>query len=111
MRKDGVKRAEFIAGAAPVLKSSGLGTGRCRVCPERPAPGMGTRLCERYEARWWRHRTLVPEADFELPRDWFFAPTLLTDVRNSMSVAREEVFGPVLTMLTYDDMDDAVAIP
>jgi hypothetical protein len=32
-----------------------------------------------------------------LPRDWFFAPTLLTDVRNSMSVAREEVFGPVFT--------------
>jgi acyl-CoA reductase-like NAD-dependent aldehyde dehydrogenase len=30
-----------------------------------------------------------------------------------MSVAREreEVFGPVFTMLTYDDMDDAVAIP
>jgi aldehyde dehydrogenase (NAD+) len=46
-----------------------------------------------------------------LPRDWFFAPTLLTDVRNSMSVAREEVFDPVFTMLTHDDMDDAVAIP
>jgi Aldehyde dehydrogenase family len=45
-----------------------------------------------------------------LPRDWFFAPTLLTDVRNSMSVAREEAFGPVFTMITYDDMDDAVAI-
>jgi acyl-CoA reductase-like NAD-dependent aldehyde dehydrogenase len=27
-----------------------------------------------------------------------------------MSVAREEVFGPVFTVLTYDDMDDAVAI-
>ena len=41
---------------------------------------------------------------------WYFEPTLLTDVKNSMSVAREEVFGPVFTVLTYDDMDDAVAV-
>jgi len=45
-----------------------------------------------------------------LDRGWYFEPTLLTDVKNSMAVAREEVFGPVFTVLTYDDIDDAVQI-
>jgi aldehyde dehydrogenase (NAD+) len=37
-------------------------------------------------------------------------PTILTGVSNDMTVAREEVFGPVLTVLTYDTIDEAVAI-
>jgi aldehyde dehydrogenase (NAD+) len=37
-------------------------------------------------------------------------PTILTGVTNDMTVAREEVFGPVLTVLTYDTIDEAVAI-
>jgi acyl-CoA reductase-like NAD-dependent aldehyde dehydrogenase len=45
-----------------------------------------------------------------LDRGWYFEPTLLTDVRNTMTVAQEEVFGPVFTVLTYDDIDDAVRI-
>ena len=45
-----------------------------------------------------------------LDRGWYFEPTLLTDVKNSMTVAREEVFGPVFTVLAYDDIDDAVRI-
>ena len=34
-----------------------------------------------------------------LDKGWYFEPTLLTDVKNSMAVAREEVFGPVFTVL------------
>lgn len=45
-----------------------------------------------------------------LDRGWYFEPTLLTDVKNSMTVAQEEVFGPVFTVLTYNDIDDAVQI-
>jgi acyl-CoA reductase-like NAD-dependent aldehyde dehydrogenase len=45
-----------------------------------------------------------------LDRGWFFEPTLITGVQNSMTVAQEEVFGPVFTVLTYDDIDDAVRI-
>jgi acyl-CoA reductase-like NAD-dependent aldehyde dehydrogenase len=45
-----------------------------------------------------------------LDRGWYFEPTLLTDVKNTMAVAQEEVFGPVFTVLTYDDIDDAVRI-
>jgi acyl-CoA reductase-like NAD-dependent aldehyde dehydrogenase len=37
-------------------------------------------------------------------------PTVFADVEPSMRVAREEVFGPVLVLLTYDDVDDAVRI-
>ena len=37
-------------------------------------------------------------------------PTLFTDVTNDMRIAREEIFGPVLSVLTYRDEDDAVRI-
>ncbi len=45
-----------------------------------------------------------------LNRGWFFEPTLLTDVHNHMTVAQEEVFGPVTSVIAYDDADDAVRI-
>ena len=38
------------------------------------------------------------------------APTILADVDNAMRVAREEIFGPVLCLIPYDDDDDAVRI-
>src|SRR5690606_30616133 len=38
----------------------------------------------------------------------FFAPTVLTDVDDSMLVATEETFGPVVTIYPYDDVDEAV---
>jgi aldehyde dehydrogenase (NAD+) len=37
-------------------------------------------------------------------------PTIVTDVTNDQRIAREEVFGPVLTVLTYDTVDEAVVI-
>ena len=40
----------------------------------------------------------------------FVKPTLFADVRRDMRIAQEEIFGPVLAMLTYQDDDDAVAI-
>jgi aldehyde dehydrogenase (NAD+) len=41
---------------------------------------------------------------------FYFAPTILTDVQPNSTIAQEEVFGPVLTVLRYSDLDDAVAI-
>jgi aldehyde dehydrogenase (NAD+) len=41
---------------------------------------------------------------------WFVRPTVFTDVTNDMRIAREEIFGPVLSILTYRNEDDAVAI-
>ena len=40
----------------------------------------------------------------------FMAPTIFDDVRPEMSIAREEIFGPVLSVLTFDDEDEAIAI-
>ena len=45
-----------------------------------------------------------------LARGWFARPTVFSDVRNHMAIAREEIFGPVLVMIPYDDENDAVAI-
>jgi aldehyde dehydrogenase (NAD+) len=41
---------------------------------------------------------------------YFVQPTILTGVRNSMRIAQEEVFGPVLAVIPFEDEDDAVAI-
>jgi aldehyde dehydrogenase (NAD+) len=46
----------------------------------------------------------------DLLRGWYVEPTILADVDNSMRVAREEIFGPVLCFLPYDGDDEAVAI-
>jgi acyl-CoA reductase-like NAD-dependent aldehyde dehydrogenase len=43
-------------------------------------------------------------------RGWYVQPTLFTDATNDMRIAREEIFGPVLTVLRYRDEDDAIRI-
>ncbi|OSC32267.1 aldehyde dehydrogenase [Mycobacterium vulneris] len=46
----------------------------------------------------------------EFAKGYWIEPTILVDVTNDMRIAREEVFGPVLVVLTYDGLDEAVAI-
>lgn len=43
-----------------------------------------------------------------LDRGWYVEPTVFADVDNGMRVAREEVFGPLLCLVPYDGVDDAV---
>ncbi len=45
-----------------------------------------------------------------LERGFFVKPTVFCDVRNEMRIAQEEIFGPVLCIIGYDDEDDAIAI-
>ena len=45
-----------------------------------------------------------------LPKGWFVEPTLFVDVDNTMTIAQEEIFGPVLCVIPYEDDDDAVRI-
>ena len=45
-----------------------------------------------------------------LDRGYYFAPTLLRDVDNSMRVAQEEIFGPITCLIPYDDVEDAIRI-
>jgi aldehyde dehydrogenase (NAD+) len=46
----------------------------------------------------------------DLSRGWFIEPTLFADVDNTMTIAREEIFGPVLSVIPYEDETDAVRI-
>lgn len=41
---------------------------------------------------------------------WFVRPTLFAGVTNDMTIAREEIFGPVLSVIAYDDEEEAVRI-
>ncbi|HPU39024.1 MAG TPA: aldehyde dehydrogenase, partial [Microthrixaceae bacterium] len=41
---------------------------------------------------------------------WFVEPTLFVDVTNDMRIAQEEIFGPVVSVIAYSDVDDAVRI-
>jgi aldehyde dehydrogenase (NAD+) len=45
-----------------------------------------------------------------LERGWFVQPTVFTGVNNDMRIAREEIFGPVLCVIPYDDEEEAIAL-
>ncbi|MEC8710123.1 MAG: aldehyde dehydrogenase family protein [Pseudomonadota bacterium] len=45
-----------------------------------------------------------------LEKGYFVQPTVFADVDNSMTIAREEIFGPVLSMIPFDDEADALRI-
>ncbi|GAA5047426.1 aldehyde dehydrogenase [Nocardia callitridis] len=45
-----------------------------------------------------------------LERGWYLEPTIFADVDNKMTIAREEIFGPVLSVIPYDTEDEAIAI-
>ena len=43
-------------------------------------------------------------------KGWFVKPTIFADVSNDMDIARQEIFGPVLVIIPFEDEDDAIAI-
>jgi aldehyde dehydrogenase (NAD+) len=45
-----------------------------------------------------------------IDRGWFVQPTVFANATNDMRIAREEIFGPVLAVIPYDDVKDAVRI-
>ncbi|MBM9459719.1 aldehyde dehydrogenase [Nocardioides sp. zg-536] len=45
-----------------------------------------------------------------LATGWYVRPTVFAGVDNQMRIAQEEIFGPVLSVIAYDDVDDAVRI-
>jgi aldehyde dehydrogenase (NAD+) len=46
----------------------------------------------------------------QLPKGFFVEPTVFADVDNRMTIAQEEIFGPVLSVIGFEDDDDAVRI-
>jgi len=51
-----------------------------------------------------------PGAPDGIVKGYFVKPTVFADVRNDMTIAREEIFGPVLCIIPYDNEDDAIRI-
>jgi acyl-CoA reductase-like NAD-dependent aldehyde dehydrogenase len=51
-----------------------------------------------------------PEQPEGLEKGYYVRPTVFADVTNGMSIAQEEIFGPVLSIIAYEDENDAVAI-
>ena len=53
---------------------------------------------------------VVDGRKFDREPGYFVGPTLFCDVKPDMTIAKDEIFGPVLTVLRYSDVDDAVSI-
>ena len=52
----------------------------------------------------------VPEAPAGLERGYFVSPTVFSEVAAQMTIAQEEIFGPVLAIQPYEDAEDALRI-
>jgi aldehyde dehydrogenase (NAD+) len=88
--------------------------------PQRPDVIMGPLISEKQRTRvlGYIEKGLEEGATLalgggrpkDLDRGWYVEPTLFTNVDNSMTIAQEEIFGPVLTVIPFDDDDDAVRI-
>ena len=75
--------------------------------PTRPGPRL-----HRRRRRRGRHagRRRARSRSTGLTDGHYVRPTVFRDVDNSMRIAREEIFGPVIVVIPYDDIDDAVRI-
>jgi acyl-CoA reductase-like NAD-dependent aldehyde dehydrogenase len=51
-----------------------------------------------------------PEQPEGLPKGYYVKPTVFANVKNSMTIAQEEIFGPVLCIIPYDTEEDAIKI-
>jgi acyl-CoA reductase-like NAD-dependent aldehyde dehydrogenase len=51
-----------------------------------------------------------PDQPEDLAKGYYVKPTVFADVKNSMTIAQEEIFGPVLCIIPYDSEEEAIAI-
>jgi acyl-CoA reductase-like NAD-dependent aldehyde dehydrogenase len=89
--------------------------------PADPATQMGPLVAQRQQqrvrdyidtgktegARLVLGGTEMPDG---VERGWYVQPTLFSDADNNMRIAREEIFGPVLTVIAYQDEEEAIGI-
>ncbi len=52
----------------------------------------------------------LPKGEGINPNGFYFEPTIFADVKNSMTIAREEIFGPVLSVIKFSSEQEAVSI-
>ena len=89
--------------------------------PADPKTGMGPQASE---MQWRKVQSLIEQGMREgarlvcggpgrpegVTRGWYTRPTIFSDVTNDMTIAREEIFGPVLCILPYDTEEEAIRI-
>ncbi len=109
------RQDEFVDALAAGMGSMTVGD------PGDPTTQLGPLVAERQQTRVRGYieegqregaRLVVGGTDLPdgLDRGWYVKPTLFSDAHNDMRIAREEIFGPVLTVIAYEDEDDAVRI-
>jgi aldehyde dehydrogenase (NAD+) len=89
--------------------------------PQNETTEVGPLVAERQQERVEKYIALGQEEGAKvavggsgrpsgLERGWYVKPTVFSSVDNSMRIAREEIFGPVLAVIPYDDPEDAIRI-
>ncbi len=89
--------------------------------PMDPATEIGPMVAQRQQERVEKYIALGQEEGAQLltggsgrpdglDNGWYVRPTVFAGVDNRMRIAQEEIFGPVLSVIPYDDVDDAVRI-
>ncbi len=88
--------------------------------PMNPENAIGPLVAERQRDRVEGYITIGKEEGARittgggrpagLDKGWYVEPTVFADVNNSMRIAQEEIFGPVLVVIPFTDVDDAVRI-
>ncbi|MFF5110191.1 aldehyde dehydrogenase [Streptosporangium sp. NPDC000509] len=87
--------------------------------PADPATGIGPMVAKRQQERVENYirigidegaKPVVGGLERPYDRGWYVAPTVFAGATNEMRIAREEIFGPVLAVIPYEDEKDAVRI-
>jgi betaine-aldehyde dehydrogenase len=89
--------------------------------PHDAATEVGPLVAERQQERVEKYVALGQEEGAKvvvggngrpdgMEKGWYVKPTVFSNVDNSMRIAQEEIFGPVVAVIPYDDPDDAVRI-
>ncbi|MFI7443539.1 aldehyde dehydrogenase [Nonomuraea indica] len=104
---------EVVEAVAAMVTSQPVGD------PADPATGIGPLVARRQQERVEGYirigmeegaKVVVGGLDRPYEQGWYVAPTVFAGVSNDMRIAREEIFGPVLAVIPYDDEADAVRI-
>jgi acyl-CoA reductase-like NAD-dependent aldehyde dehydrogenase len=97
---------QWRCGRSETLRSRKLGSG----------PVANRAQLDRVEGYYDKARSLGDVVDFDCPRKacdprgYFVSPSVVTNVPSGSAISREEVFGPLLTIETFDDIDHAITL-
>jgi acyl-CoA reductase-like NAD-dependent aldehyde dehydrogenase len=109
------REAEFVDALAATMAAMPVGD------PADPNTAIGPLVAQRQQERvrgyieaGKREGARLVVGGSEMPdgldTGWYVKPTLFSDAHNDMRIAREEIFGPVLTVIPYRDEDEAIRI-